>query len=170
MSCECTDFICLEVLYNPCSEGAELNIVATETATWSADIYFNGMPTEFSFGVTQDEKIIIPSALLNEYYTHEFRLYNGGGILLDCYHLKSRASNNAGEFTPIPPLPNEVSAKTFEGNETSTQNFPGIGEPIFRISIGNQVYMEGFDQDGETITMHDDVLFYGTIVIEWENT
>lgn len=170
MACECTSFECLEAIFNPCSEGVELAIEATETGTWSADLYFNGVPTQFSFGVTYGENIIIPTEFLNEYYTHEFRLYNGAGTLVGCYHLKSRMVSNAGEFTPIPPYSDQPSAKTFDGNGTDTQTFSGIGDPIFRISIGNQVYLQEFTQVGETIIMDDGVLFYGKIVIEWENS
>lgn len=103
MTCSCDSYECLEVIYNPCSEGAQLNIVANETGNWSADVYFNGMPTQIEFAVTTGDKIIIPVTVLNEYYTHEFRLYNTAGNLIDCYQLKALASKNAGEFTPVPP-------------------------------------------------------------------
>lgn len=170
MACECTSFECLEAIFNPCSEGAELAIEATETGTWSADIYFNGVPTQFSFGVTEGDNIVIPTEFLNEYYTHEFRLYNGAGTLLECYHLKARYSNNAGEFTPIPPSPDGLSAKVFDGNGTDTQTFTGVGN-IIEITIPNQIYTESdFVQDGETVTMNNGVAFYGKIVVKWENT
>lgn len=170
MACNCETYECIEVFWSCDSEGAQITIESTETGVWSADIYFNDMPTRFSFGVTDGENIIIPTEFLNEYYTHEFRLYNGAGTLVGCYHLKSRMVNNAGEFIPIPPYPDQPSAKTFDGNGTDTQTFPGIGDPIFRISIGNQVYLQEFTQVGETITMDDGVLFFGKIVIEWENS
>jgi hypothetical protein len=170
MSCDCLEYICLDVIYNPCSEGAELAIEATETGTWSADLYFNGVPTQFSFGVTQGENIVIPTEFLNEYYTHEFRLYNGAGTLLACYQLKARYSNNAGEFTPIPPTPDGLQAKTFTGNGTDTQVFTGVGH-IIEITIPNQIYTESdFVQTGESVTMDDGVTFYGIIVVKWENS
>lgn len=103
MACNCESYTCVEAIYNPCSEGVQLDIVADESGDWSADIYFNGVPTQFSFGVTNGEKIIIPVQFLNEYYTHEFRLYDTAQELVGCYWLKALASNNAGSFDPIPP-------------------------------------------------------------------
>lgn len=170
MSCVCTSYQCLEAYFNPCSDGVQVNVVANETGTWKATIFFNGTPTIFAFGVTSGQKIVLPTQFLNEDYTHDLRLYNSGGTLVNCYHLESKATTNAGEFSPIPPSQNILDGDVFNGNGTDTQTFAGIGE-VIEITIGFQVYTpDSFVQAGEEIVMNDGVTFYGTIVIKWKNS
>lgn len=98
--CNCPDYVCLETRYNPCSVGAQLNIVADETGTWIADIEFNGMWREFSFVVNAGDKIIIPTIFLNELYEHELKIYNSERILINdtCYIVKSFATTNSPSY------------------------------------------------------------------------
>ncbi len=170
MSCECEQYLCLEAFWGCNSEGVQLDIVANETGNWQGTILFNGMPTIFEFGVVSGDKIVIPTQFLNEYYTHEFRVYNSGGTLVNCYELKSIQTLNAGSYDPIPPSGNILDGNTFTGNGTDTQTFTGIGD-VLEITIGFQVYtQDSFTQTGEQITMDDGVTFYGQIVIKWRNT
>lgn len=103
MICGCNTYICLQAVFNPCSEGVQLDVVSTETGDWSGVIYFNGMPTDFVFGVVEDQNIILPVSLFNEFYTHEMQLWNSAGTLVGCYRVNARASMNAGTYAPIPP-------------------------------------------------------------------
>ncbi len=113
MSCNCTHIECFDVKYNSCSEGAKLSIVADETGNWIGNIEFNGMWTEFEFGVVADEKIVIPTAVLNENYNHELKLYDVLGDLVNdtCYYIKAKAMASSGSYPVIPATGEVMSIK-----------------------------------------------------------
>lgn len=152
MSCQCANIICAEVFYNPCSEGAQLPIVATETGDLSALIEFNSAWTDFSFGAVESEKLIIPSQFLNENYNHEFRLFDTSGDLVNCYYLKSRGLNSAGDFTPIPPTEANAPIKlviTEDGNSFTDARMNG--KIVAFIVTGTQSYTDiMFDKPQES--------------------
>jgi hypothetical protein len=104
MSCNCTHIECFDVKYNPCSEGAQVNLTADESGNWIGNIEFNGMWSGFEFGVVDGEKIVIPTLLLNESYNHELKLYNTAGALVNdtCYYIKARAMGNNNIYPVIP--------------------------------------------------------------------
>lgn len=105
MSCNCTNIACLQVVFDPCSEGAQINeIIADETGNWTGEIEFAGAYTGFSFGVIDGEKIVIPAELLNENYVHDLKLFKVDGTLLNdtCYQFSARAVKNSGSFPVIP--------------------------------------------------------------------
>jgi len=105
MACGCENTTCIEVKFNPCSIGAELPLVASETGDITGEIEFNGVWTTFSVGVLEGENIVILTSLLNEYYTHLLKMYNEAGALINntCYTVKSRAMLNAPDFSVLPP-------------------------------------------------------------------
>jgi len=109
MACGCTTTTCLSVKFDPCSEGAELLINAAYTGDMRGEIEFNGLWTEFSVGVTATEAIIIPTSLLNEYYTHTLKLYDEAGTLVNntCYAVNAKAMVGAGDF-PVPPSGSDI--------------------------------------------------------------
>lgn len=109
MPCDCASYTCVEANYNPCSTGVTVDIISTETGTWSGLIEFNGMWTTFSFGVVEDEPIILPTSVLNESYTHELKLYDLTNSLIACYTLKARAVTNAAEADITPGGSGETS-------------------------------------------------------------
>lgn len=105
MACDCENFACLQAHYNPCSEGVEIDITADYTGPWTADIEYNGTWSKISFGVVDGEKIVLPTAALNENYTHQARIYDESGNLVNdtCYHIESRALIDGGIYDVLPP-------------------------------------------------------------------
>lgn len=166
MSCHCETYSCLTALYDPCSEGAQLDIVATETGEWSAQIAFNGRWTIFSFDVTDGDKIIIPTSVLNENYVHEFRLYDTAGLLVACYHLNANAVAGAGEFTPTTGsgeyLIFDVTASQ-DGADLNDERFT-LGEVLTAVTGGQAYNGQDFTQAGETITFNVLALIEGQVV------
>jgi len=104
MSCNCENITCLETKYATCSEGAQLNIIADETGSWVGEIEFNGVWAEFTFGVINGQKIVIPTVVLNGFYTHTLKLYDTVGNLINdtCYALKTVQMQGAGTYSVIP--------------------------------------------------------------------
>lgn len=105
MACGCDNITCIEVFFNPCGEGAELPIEANETGTWTIRIEFNGFWKASSFGVTDNENIVIPVELLNENYKHTAKIYDSTGLLVNdtCYTIKSIALMDSPDYPVIPP-------------------------------------------------------------------
>lgn len=101
MSCECEDYECVQVLVNPCTTGTTLPIEANQTGTWEGHLYFNGGVKTFGINVTSGQDISILTALLNENYRHEFRLYNTSGALHGCYRLKTVYTTTVDD-APVP--------------------------------------------------------------------
>lgn len=73
-----------------CSEAVALPIVADETGTWAFMTSFNGAYQYIQFQATENEKIVVP-AKLNEDYSYSFKLYKPDSSLLneDGYYAKT---------------------------------------------------------------------------------
>lgn len=127
MACDCTTYICQEVWLNPCTTGTDTGITATEDGVWTARLGFNGVWRAFGVSVESGEDIAILTALLNENYVHELRLYKLDGSLFNCYHLKTRMTFNVNDAdipSPVAPVSGwdwdevEASGNTVEINAT----------------------------------------------------
>ena len=94
MACNCLEYQCLSIDYNPCSNGVELPLNADETGMWVVQIEFNGTWIRLNVEVTDDEPIVIPN-VLNEHYTHTIRLLNTTKELFNdiCYKLVTGTAN-----------------------------------------------------------------------------
>lgn len=97
MSCACTTYECLDVDYNPCSEGVLLPLVANQTGTWILMVEFNDLWMWYDIAVELGEDIVIPTRALNEQYTHTIRLRDSLGDIFNdtCYKLKTQQTNSA---------------------------------------------------------------------------
>lgn len=89
MSCNCTEYSCLEVLANDCEE-ITVALTANETGDWVMLYEFNGGWKSVEFAVTNGERLLLP-AVFNESYTHLIKFYNGANELVNdtCYMLNT---------------------------------------------------------------------------------
>jgi hypothetical protein len=94
MACNCLEYQCLNIDYDPCSNGVELPLNADETATWIVQIEFNGTWILLNIEVTNGDPIVIPN-VLNEHYTHTIRLLKANKTLFNdtCYKLVTGTTN-----------------------------------------------------------------------------
>lgn len=170
--CECTEWICVEAFINPCSEGVELDIIPGYSGDMTGKAWFNGTVKSFGIEVTEGERIIIPTEILNENYSHEMRLYDEEGELINCYRVKTYLDTNSGEFTPTPIIVGGLGGGVFTGNETDTQSFAGLsGYTLLTVEMAGQSYTSDFwTQNNTTITWKTDTVFTGTIVLTWANS
>lgn len=142
--CECETFECLNAFYNPCSDGVAVNVIATDSLVWSAQIEFNGVWTLFSFGVIEGEQIILPTAFLNEYYNHILKVYDANGVIVGCYNLKSRAMGSAGQYSPIAPVElQSFDLEILEDTNTITDSRL-LNTTLVLISMSGQSYNSAF--------------------------
>lgn len=171
MACKCETYTCVEARLNPCSEGMQLDYEATETGNWKGVLYFQDTSTEFAFGVTAGDPIVVPTELFNENYTHELRVYNTAGDLEVCLHVKTIIDQNAGNYPVIPIVPSGLGGKEYNGNDLDTQVFPELnGRTLLTISMGGQEYTSDFfTQSGTSVTwLVEGMLFTGKIVLTWQ--
>lgn len=168
MACNCENIECLIVKFNPCSEGAELPLIATENGTWTAEIEFNGMWSEFGFGVLNGQRIVIPSIYLNEYYTHQIRILDSSGLLINetCYALKARAIASGDIYPVIPPGLSSFDITIAEaGNSITNDLLEGV-DLAFIVTDGQSYNTAFWGKPVESDTLTSDILtFYiGQIV------
>jgi len=154
MGCICESYQCLTIRYNPCSAGAQLNIVATETGIWSAQVEFNGVWFDQQFEVVDGEKIVVNN-IFNPNYIHEVRIFDSEEVLVGCYKADTIM---AVDTTYTPTLSGDVQDYsilfTQSGNVTEYQNNDLIGATILDItidSINQSLYT--FDNTTGTITI-----------------
>lgn len=170
MSCECESYICLEAFINPCSEGVELNVIPDYTGNMTGKVWFNGTIKSFGFEVTDGEKIIVPIELFNESYTHEMRLYDEDGTLINCYHVKTAIDTDSGEFTPTPASASGLMGNEFTGNGTDTQTFAGLnGYELMTVEMASGSYTSDFwTQTGGQVVLNAPQTFTGQVVLTWK--
>jgi hypothetical protein len=144
MSCDCETYTCLDAFYNPCSEGVALDVAATDSLVWSGRIEYNGIWTLFSFGVTEGEDIVIPTEFLNEYYDHQFKLYDNAGELFGCYKLKSRAMGNAGTYAPVAPVDLQTFDLEMDSVTSTVTDARLLNKTLVLISLSGQSYNSAF--------------------------
>lgn len=155
MGCVCESYQCLTIRYNPCSEGAQLDIESTETGIWSAQVEFNGVWFDQQFEVTDGEKIIVNN-IFNPNYIHEVRIFNVAEELVGCYKADTIMTTNA---TYNPSMAGDVQPYSIvfmqAGDVTSYQNDDLIGATILDITIDsiNQTAY-AFDSTTGTITIN----------------
>lgn len=101
MACNCSVYQCLNVDYDPCSNGVELPLQSTETGTWVVLIEFNGTWIRLNVEVTEDENIVIPN-VLNEHYTHTIRLLTIDKDLFNDICYKIVTNTTSGLDIPLP--------------------------------------------------------------------
>lgn len=103
MACNCETYSCLDVDFDPCSDGVELPLVADETGTWTVLIEFNGTWVRLSIEVEDGENIVIPN-VLNEFYVHTIRLLNTEKELFNdvCYKLRTQTVSGLQIALPTP--------------------------------------------------------------------
>lgn len=169
MPCECLEYQCVEAYINPCSEGVELDIIAEYSGNMTGKVWFNGAVTSFGVTVEDGERIILPTSLFNENYAHEMRLYRDGE-LIECYRVKTYLDEDAPEFSPTPPASSGLDGDEYDGNDTDTQTFAGLGtHELLTITMASGSYTSDmFTQNGSEVTLLYGQLFNGKVVLEWK--
>jgi hypothetical protein len=167
MSCNCPDFTCLDLKFNPCSTGAQLDITATENGTWTAEIEFNNVWSRFSVVVPSGSKVVIPTTYLNEFYTHRFKLYDTLGQLVNatCYVLRTMAIANGGSYSVIAPMMNADITVTEQGHSVTAGLL--AGRTISSITTDGQSYNAPYftkEPASDTITSNQLEFYPGQIL------
>ena len=172
-NCGCNEYQCMRVFLNPCSEGVQLSINAGYTGDMTAIVSFNGVINQSVFGVVDGEAIVIPSALLNENYTHVLELYNEDNELVNdtCYTLDVRPSMNVAASSPLPPSGETFSHEFVIDNPTDTYTYAALdGKKLLTVSYGAQTLTaDFFTQTGDSFTLIYPYQMIGTVVITYEN-
>ena len=96
MACNCVEYQCLGIDYDPCSNNVVLPINANETGLWTLLIEFNGTWIRLSLEVTDGQPIVIPN-VLNEHYVHPIRILNTDKELFNntCFKLTTKTQRRS---------------------------------------------------------------------------
>lgn len=161
MPCNCETYTCLNVVqeYNNCPTVLELQLEATQTATYSWEYEFNGRWFGGTVDVTNGENISLPF-VFNEDYIHVIKLYYNNELVNDtCYKLDT--SKIAGSYTASSTSGRGYLTFEVDANGATVTNADIANRAIVLIADGNQIYnSSGFTQAGNSFTMTNGVSFY----------
>lgn len=170
MACGCDNTTCIEVKFNPCSTGALLPLISEFTGDVKGEIEFNDVWTAFSVGVEAGANIIIPTSLLNEYYTHTLKLFDESEVLMwdTCFTVKARAMTSAPDF-PVVPAGAQLEVFDVEVSaDSSTFDDPRLVDgTVMLLNTDAQSYNRVFFTKGfasDTLTGVDISFYAGQIV------
>lgn len=176
MACVCETYIPLCVDVNPCNIATYIGITPTEgdSGNWLSELWFNGVKTSFGTAVILGEEISILTALLNENYVHEYRLYNNENELYGCYKIHTTLSKNVAG-APVPPAVAgswDWQSVAAAGNTVTSAYFTGELSPIIWLDSNPIEWAAaGITQDAETGTLNLVSIggYTGTISFQYRN-
>lgn len=163
MICGCETYECLDILIDPCNEGVNTGITATETGNYAFIVEFNGYYNAFSVSATSGNDINVPTDAFNENYTHIMSVTSPFGVVT-CYKAKVVIAQGIPDAPFIPAtsefrlaytVPETSSSITIEGLNTVT----GILLP------NGTLTMQQFTQVGDTITYTGNSFYEGDKIV-----
>lgn len=161
MPCDCTTYECLDVIqqFNGCPSVIELQLLATQTATYQWMYEFNGRWFGGTVDVETGENITLPW-VFNENYIHTIKfLYNNAVVDDTCYKLNT--ANIAGSYATSGDAGSNYLTFDVEVAGTEVTNPDIASRTIVLIADGNQIYnSSGFTQTGNTFEMTNGASFY----------
>lgn len=103
MACNCIEYECIDIDYDPCSSGVLTPLIADKTGVWVQLLEFNGTWVRLIIEVTDGEPIVLAN-ILNEHYRHTLRLLREDKSVFGdkCYILTTQVVDGSGIPLPTP--------------------------------------------------------------------
>lgn len=152
MSFECVEIECIMAYISPCCATVTLPITATETGTVKAFIEFNGTAKQFNVPIVSGQRIVVPTAVFNENYTHMLVLFKLDNVTSTSYHIRTMLTT----FTDCESGTASASVNyivTASGSVITTSLL--VGNTLVAIGTENGFKNTGFTVVGNTLTFTD---------------